>query len=117
MPKPSDSDYKAQLARVLRRRDPAALHLFLRQSAASYGDERQVAEVEQRSHAEMEELMHRMILTRPDLADLHAESQAWLASRDPSFQARPNPRPADGEPARPWRRPRERQRRNGRPSA
>ena len=117
MSKPTDSDYKAQLGVVLRRRDPAALHLFLRQSAASYGDERQVAEVEQRSHAEMEELMHRMILTRPDLADLHADSRAWLATRDPSLHAGAPPRPTGGQPARPWRRPRDRQRRNGRPRA
>jgi hypothetical protein len=84
MPGPSDSDYKAQLGAVLRGRDPEALHLFLRQSASAYGDERQVAEVEERSHAEMEELMHRMILTRPDLSDLHPESRNWLLARDPS---------------------------------
>ena len=87
MPGPTDRDYKAQLGAVLRRRDPAELHRFLRQSAASYGDERQVAEVEERSHAEMEELMHRMILTRPDLADLHAASRSWLAARDPPFRS------------------------------
>jgi hypothetical protein len=86
MPDPTDRDYKAQLGDVLRRRDPAALHRFLRQSAASYGDERQVAEVEERSHAEMEELMHRMILTRADLADLHAASRGWLAAHDPPFR-------------------------------
>lgn len=109
MPSPSDSDYKAQLGAVLRRRDPGALHLFLRRSAASFGDERQVAEVEERSHAEIEELMHRMILTRPDLADLHAESRAWLRARDPTIAVGPPPR--DGRPRgaavqRPRRRPR-----------
>jgi hypothetical protein len=83
MPRSADQSYKARLGEVLRRRDPAALHLFLRQSAAGYGDERQVSEVEERSHREMEELMHRMILARPDLSELHAESQAWLAARNP----------------------------------
>ncbi len=83
MPQSSDNDYKARLGEVLRRRDPAELHLFLRQSAANYGDEGQVAEVEDRSHGEMEDLMHRMILTRSDLADLHAASKAWLEARHP----------------------------------
>ena len=78
-PKPTDSSYKTRLAEVLRLRDPGALHLFLRQSAAGYGDERQVADVEQRSQGEMTELLHRMTLARPDLADLHGESRAWLA--------------------------------------
>jgi hypothetical protein len=35
----------------------------------------------------MTELLHRMTLARPDLADLHAESRAWLAAQaglDPS---------------------------------
>jgi hypothetical protein len=34
----------------------------------------------------MTELLHRMTLARPDLADLHAESRAWLAA-----QVRVNP--------------------------
>ena len=84
MPGSSDQDYKARLGAVLRRRDPAALHLFLRQSAAGYGDERQVTEVEQQSHAEMAELLHRMTLARPDLAAFHAESRAWLAAHHAS---------------------------------
>jgi hypothetical protein len=100
-PRPTDSSYKARLAQVLRRRDPAALHLFLRQSAAGYGDERQVADVEQRSQLEMTELLHRMTLARPDLADLHAESRAWLAA-----QAGLNP--STDRPTRPGRAARER---------
>lgn len=79
MPNSTDREYKSELARVLRRGDPAALHLFLRQSAAGYGDERQIETIELKSHAEMEELMHRMVLARPDLADLHARSRDWLA--------------------------------------
>jgi hypothetical protein len=105
----SDQEYKARLGAVLRRRDPGELHLFLRQSAAGFGVDRQVAEVETRSHAEMAELMHRMILARPDLADLHAESRAWLAgqqapSRTPAGQsagvARPRRRGGAGRGAR-----------------
>jgi hypothetical protein len=84
MPKPSDQDYKARLGAVLRRRDPETLHLFLRQNASGFGDERQVVDVEERSHEEMEELMHRMILARTDMADLHAASRAWLAGRGPA---------------------------------
>jgi hypothetical protein len=79
MAKLPDYRYKDRLGEVLRLRDPAALHLFLRQSAAGYGDEGQVHQVEERSHQEMEELMHRMTLARADLADLHAESRDWLA--------------------------------------
>jgi hypothetical protein len=41
-----------------------------------------VAEVEGRSLAEMEELMHRMILARADLEALHAGSRAALAQQD-----------------------------------
>jgi hypothetical protein len=93
MERPSDREYKARLGAILRQRDPAALHLFLRQSAAGYGDDRQVSEVEEQSHDEMEELMHRMILARGDLADLHPESRAWLAARDPLGARRRRRRP------------------------
>lgn len=79
-----DYSYKSQLGEVLRQRDPAALHLFLRQRAAGYGDDGQVRQVEERSHQEMEELMHRMILARNDLADLHGVSRAWLEDRGES---------------------------------
>ena len=108
MTNPSARDYKARLGEVLRQRDPAALHRFLRQSAASYGDERQVAEVEERSHGEMAELMHRMILSRPDLAELHADSRAWLQAHNPG-------QPLPGHSARPGDRRRRGGRRPGRP--
>lgn len=106
MRKSSDLEYKAQLGQVLRRRDPSELHLFLRQSAAGYGDERQVRDVEERSHEEMVLLMHRMILARPDLADLHAESRAYLsgkpAARPGMGPARPDRPARRGRPGR-WR--------------
>jgi hypothetical protein len=110
MARSSDQSYKARLGEVLRQRDPAALHLFLRQSAAGYGDERQVTEVEDRSHLEMEELLHRMILARSDLVELHSESQAWLAAHSPGERA-----PIDSRPRRPAGPPRRfRNRRDGR---
>jgi hypothetical protein len=96
----SDNSYKARLGQVLRSRDPAALHLFLRQNAASFGDEQQVADVELRSHDEMTELLHRMTLARPDLADLHPESRAWLVAQGAT---------GAGEPTRRRRSARERQ--------
>jgi hypothetical protein len=80
MSRTPDRAYKDQLGAVLRQHDAEALHLFLRQRAAEYGDERQVEELERRSHDEMVELMHRMTLARPDLADLHPVSRAWLVA-------------------------------------
>ena len=70
--------YAAQLGLVLRRRDVAALRAFLIESAGRFGDSGQVADVEQKSDAEMEELLHRMIVARPDLDDLHRASREWL---------------------------------------
>jgi hypothetical protein len=69
--------------------------------------------VEERSHREMEELMHRMTLARPDLSDLHAESQAWLAARNPGerLPTASRPRRPSGPP------PRNRGRRGGRPAS
>ena len=68
----------AQLGSVLRQRDSAALRQFLLSSAERYGDDRQVADVRARSDAEMEELLHRMVVARPDLKDLHRASREWL---------------------------------------
>ncbi|HYU20114.1 MAG TPA: hypothetical protein VEQ11_15610 [Chloroflexota bacterium] len=76
----TDREYVDRLGRVLHRRNPAALADFLSAGAARYGDERQVADIRAKSAAELEELLHRMILARPDLADLHAESKRWLAA-------------------------------------
>ena len=101
MPGSSDRDYKARLGEVLRRGDPEELHLFLRESAANYGDERQITDVEERSHEEMEQLMHRMILARPDLADLHAASERRLATEAGPPGGRPDaPRPPGARPRR-----------------
>jgi hypothetical protein len=73
-----DREYVQRLGQVLRQRDVAALRAFLQEQAARYGDERQVDAIRNQSDAELEMMLHRMILSRPDLADLHAESQRHL---------------------------------------
>jgi hypothetical protein len=75
---PREPSYAARLGAVLRLRDPAALRQFLLEAAQRFGDEQQVADVESKSHDEMDELLHRMIIARPDLADLHRASREWL---------------------------------------
>jgi hypothetical protein len=75
---PREPSYASQLGEVLRRQDPTALREFLVASAERFGDDRQVAEVEAKSDAEMAELLHRMIVARPDLSDLHRASREWL---------------------------------------
>ena len=47
-------------------------------SAERFGDARQVEDVETKSADELEELLHRMIVARPDLKDLHRASREWL---------------------------------------
>jgi hypothetical protein len=78
---PREQSYVAQLGNVLRRRDIVVLRAFLLQSAERFGDTRQVADVEAKSDDEMEELLHRMIVARPDLEDLHRASREWLFRR------------------------------------
>ena len=73
-----DPSYAAQLGIVLRRRDAAALRRFLLDAAQRYGDERQIADVQAKTDDEMQELLHRMIVARPDLGDLHRASREWL---------------------------------------
>jgi hypothetical protein len=75
---PGEQSYRAQLGSVLRQRDVRALRAFLLQSAQRYGDARQVDDVEAKSQDELEELLHRMIVARNDLADLHRASREWL---------------------------------------
>jgi hypothetical protein len=75
----SEASYREQLGAVLRRRDPTALQQFLIESAERFGDERQVAAVRGKSLDELEELMHRMIVARPDLENFHRASREWLS--------------------------------------
>ena len=73
-----DRTYAAQLGQVLRQRNISALRTFLEAQAGRYGDESQVDAIRAQSDAEIETLLHRMTLARPDLAGLHAESERWL---------------------------------------
>jgi hypothetical protein len=107
-----DQEYVRRLGLVLRQRDVAALRAFLQQQAERYGDERQVAAIREQSDADMEMILHRMILSRPDLADLHAESERQIGGGAPSGGERRGPpgrQPGRGSPGRhgpgPRRRP------------
>jgi hypothetical protein len=75
---PREPSYREQLGSVLRERDAAALRSFLLRSAERFGDQKQVEDVVGKSDDEMEELLHRMIIARPDLSDLHRASREWL---------------------------------------
>ena len=100
-----DRDYVQLLGIVLRRRDATALRSFLIEQAARYGDDRQVAAIEQQSEDDLTTLIHRMILARGDLADLHAESQRWLAEHGGLAPGAPQGgrrrRPSSGNPGGP----------------
>ena len=78
MPPPGKPSYVTQLGNVLRRRDTTVLRAFLIESAERFGDVRQVEDVQAKSDDELEELLHRMIVARPDLEDLHRASREWL---------------------------------------
>jgi hypothetical protein len=69
-----------KLAEVLRQRDPIALRDFLAASALRFGNPRESEEIRHRDASEMLLVMHQMIVARPDLRDVHAESQRWLRS-------------------------------------
>jgi hypothetical protein len=75
---PREPSYVTQLGAVLRRRDTVALREFLLRSAERFGDQKQVADVNSKSEPELEELLHRMIVARPDLQELHRASREWL---------------------------------------
>jgi hypothetical protein len=79
--KPSDASYIERLGQVLRQQDPSSLRTFLAENARSYGGGDRAAEIERQSDAEIEALMHRMILARSDLSSLHVASRAWLQQR------------------------------------
>ncbi len=70
--------YAQQLGAVLRQRDPLALRDFLAASARRYGNEQEARELESREESELALIMHRSIVARPDLADIHGDSQRWL---------------------------------------
>lgn len=73
----SDAKYVQRLSSVLRKRDVEELRDFLKQEAAQR-DPEHVAEVDAIPNHDLETRMHKMILARPDLADLHADARRWL---------------------------------------
>jgi hypothetical protein len=75
---PREPSYANQLGSVLRRQDPLLLRDFLLTSARRFGYHKQVVEVEAKSGEELVELLHRMIVARPDLHDLQRASREWL---------------------------------------
>ena len=77
---PGDLSYQDRLGATLKRRDPTALRAFLLEQASAFGDEQQVQAISGQSDADIEMLMHRMILARADLASLHAASRAALGT-------------------------------------
>lgn len=92
---PGDANYRDELGRVLRLQDISQLRTFLENQARRFGDDGQVASVAQQTDAELATLMHRMILARADLADLHAKSKVMLGT-DPASSRR-----TPGQPRRP----------------
>jgi len=102
-----DSSYVERLGEVLRQRDVAALRAFLVDQAARFGDERQVESIRQQSDQELEILLHRMIVARPDLGALHAESQRFLAEvgLGPARSAQPARRASRPSSSAPGHRP------------
>jgi hypothetical protein len=87
-----DASYQTRLGATLRLRDVAALREFLTEQARTFGDDRQVEALASQSDADLEPLMHRMILARADLADLHAASRAALGM-DPALKKRSSRQP------------------------
>jgi hypothetical protein len=84
-----DQEYGRLLGQVLRQRDVPALRAFLQEQAARYGDERQVEAIRNQTDSELELILHRMILSRPDLGDLHAESERRLTAAGASTGRQP----------------------------
>ena len=70
-----DLSYRERLGDTLKKRDSKALREFLIQQASTFGDNAQVAAISSQSDEEMAQLMHRMILARPDLKELHPASR------------------------------------------
>lgn len=99
----SEPTYGDQLGAVLQQQDPSALRAFLVGKARQFGDLPQADEMEARSDEAMAELLHRMILARNDLADLHAASYHWLQAHGAIDLAEP---PRGSGPPPPSRRSR-----------
>jgi hypothetical protein len=84
----NDLQYREKLGQALRSANAESVRAFLLEQARHYGDEEQVNEIASQPIAELTLLMHRMILARPDLADLHAASNAALGTKPASLRTR-----------------------------
>jgi hypothetical protein len=82
----SDTTYAASLSTVLRKRDIGALRDFLKSEAITRDPDR-VDEIDEIAETDLEVRMYKMILTRPDLGDLHADARRWLTGH--GFEYRP----------------------------
>jgi len=87
----SDASYQEHLGATLRRRDLQALRAFLTDRARAFGDTAQLDAFANQSDADLERLMHRMILARADLASLHAASRAALGMDSAPSKRTPRP--------------------------
>ena len=96
-----DGEYVRRLGEVLRQRNVGGLRDFLAEQAGRYGDERQVEAIREQSDAELEMILHRMIVARPDLGELHAESERWLAAQGGGPGQAPRPSGAPGSRSKP----------------
>jgi hypothetical protein len=76
----TDASYVQQMAAVLRKKDVAALREFLVAAANERNDESEVAEIQGIPEADLEARMHKMIMARKDLPDMHDESRKWLVA-------------------------------------
>ncbi len=76
-----DAGYVKRLAYVLRKRDVEELREFLRHEANLREPER-AGEIDEIAGHDLEVRMHKMILSRGDLADMHADARRWLREHD-----------------------------------
>lgn len=76
----TDAGYVQRLSYVLRKRDVDELREFLKHEAAAREPER-VTEIEAIPYHDLETRLHKMILARPDLGDLHADARRWLREK------------------------------------
>lgn len=73
----ANAAYIKGLLIILRKRDVDALRDFLREEAMVRDPER-ANEIDIISDCDLEARMYKMILTRQELGDLHADARRWL---------------------------------------
>jgi hypothetical protein len=72
-----DVKYVKQLSVVLKKKDVDALRDFLREEASAR-DPLTAAEIDEISDCDLEIRMYKMILARPDMADIHSDARRWM---------------------------------------